>query len=147
MVQGRSGQRGEVSATDLAKMGYCEKKVLLAFLHGERTTPEQRRSMARGRVAHQQYFEQGVAATKDRRCFIASSVFGPDAAETQVLRAYRDAVLIPRRWGRWMVAVYYSISPVMCWILERSPALSAGMRGLLRGIVQACHKSLVGGSS
>lgn len=147
MTQGRSSRRGAVSATDLAKMGYCEKRVLLAHLHGERTTREQRKSMSRGMAAHQRYFEDGMASVRDRRCFVASCVFGPNAAETQVLRAYRDAVLIPRRWGRWMVAVYYRTSPAVCWLLDRSLVLSACVRGLLRIVVPACRKALGGGRS
>ncbi|WP_245951532.1 CFI-box-CTERM domain-containing protein [Paracidovorax anthurii] len=128
-----------MTATELAAMGYCEKKVQLAHLYGQRTTPEQRKAMARGRQAHQRYFEQGVASASDRRCFVATFVFGPEAVETQVLRTYRDRVLLHRRWGRWVVAVYYWVGPAGCWILGRSPALARGVRLLLRIVVVWCR--------
>ncbi|WP_406625409.1 CFI-box-CTERM domain-containing protein [Acidovorax sp. SDU_ACID1] len=147
MAQRRSGRRGEVSATDLAKMGFCEKRVQLAHLYGERTTAEQRKGMARGQAVHQRYFEEGVAATADRRCFVATCVFGPDAAETQVLRTYRDVVLTRRRWGQWAVAAYYRTSPTVCRVLDRSPVMAACVRAVLRIVVAGCRNTLTGGKS
>lgn len=144
MSKRRSGQQNEVSATELAQMGFCEKQVLLNHLYGKRTTSEQRDSMARGQAAHQQYLDEGMTSTADRRCFVASCVFGPEAVETQVLRAYRDAVLSRQCWGRWAVAVYYRISPTVCRILERSPIAAAGVRGLLRIVVNRCRKTIDG---
>ena len=75
----RKGLGDEVSATELAEMGFCEKRVQLAYMYGEQATPEQRKAMARGQGAHKRYLEEGLAATADRRCFVATFVFGPDA--------------------------------------------------------------------
>lgn len=145
MSRRRPGQRDEVTAKELAEMGFCEMRVLLAHLHGEHTTSEQRRARARGLVAHQQYYEEGKASG-DRRCFIATCVFGPDAAETQVLRAYRDAVLLPRPWGRWLVRIYYRTAPGVCSFLDRSPAAAAAMRALLRKVADRCRIAMCQGS-
>ncbi|MFT4192104.1 MAG: hypothetical protein QM617_11365 [Comamonas sp.] len=147
MTQRKTGRRGEVSATDLAKMGFCEKQVQLAHLYGERTTAEQRKGMARGQAEHQRYLREGMAATADRRCFVATCVFGPDAAETQVLRTYRDAVLMRRHWGRWAVKAYYWTSPAVCRVLDRSPAMAACVRAVLRIVVAGCRNRLAGGRS
>jgi len=135
-------RRGDVSATELAEMGFCEKRVQLAHLHGRQVTAEQRKAMARGQAAHQRYFDEGMASTSDRRCFVSTCVFGPDAPETQVLRAYRDAVLMHRRWGRWVVTAYYRVAPAACVILDSSPTTAAGVRGLLRVIVSRCRRAL-----
>lgn len=121
----------QVSATQLAEMGYCEQRMLLAHRLGERTTPTQKRARARGDAAHVRYFAQGMAV-KDRRCFIATCVFGPDAPETWQLRCYRDAVLLPRWWGRWLVAAYYRAAPCVCRLLESWPACMPVTRLLLR---------------
>jgi hypothetical protein len=136
------GERGEVSATELAEMGFCEKRVQLASIYGDRVTPEQRRARARGRDAHQQYFEEGVAASADRRCFVATFVFGPDAAETQVLRAYRDAVLTRGRWGRLLVSLYYRTAPAVCRFLEAEPVAVVAVQRLLRPVVAWCDSAL-----
>lgn len=141
MSKRRKGLRDEVSATELAEMGFCEKKMQLAHVYGERVTPEQRKAMARGQVAHQRYLEEGLAVTADRRCFVATFVFGPDARETQVLRAYRDAVLLRRRWGRALVAAYYRVAPSVCRIMEWSPAAIVGVRWLLCSVVAWCNQT------
>jgi hypothetical protein len=133
----RSRTERAVSATQLAEMGYCEQRMLLAHRLGERTTPAQRQARARGDAAHLRYFAQGAAA-KDRRCFVASCVFGPDALETQQLRGYRDAVLLPRWWGRCLVAVYYRTAPCVCRLLERWPAALSVTRLVLRKLIVMC---------
>lgn len=142
MSKRRKGPGDEVSATELAEMGFCEKRVQLAYMYGEQATPEQRKAMARGQAAHQRYLEEGLAGRSDRRCFVSTYVFGPDAWETQVLRAYRDAVLLRRLWGRWMVAVYYWSAPAVCRVLERSPMAAAGVRALLRMLIPSCLRMI-----
>ncbi|WP_404302465.1 CFI-box-CTERM domain-containing protein [Alicycliphilus denitrificans] len=142
MSKRRKRPGDEVSATELAEMGFCEKRVQLAYIYGEQVTPEQRQAMVRGRAVHQRYLEEGLAATSDRRCFVATFVFGPDAQETQVLRAYRDAVLLRQRWGRGLVAAYYRVAPTGCRIMERSPAIVVGVSCLLRIVVARCEKVL-----
>lgn len=128
-----------VSAKDLAEMGFCEKRVLLAQLHGEQTTPSQQEDVRRGLAAHQQYYEQGVAAvSSDRRCFIATCVFGESAPQTQDLRAFRDSVLLPHWWGRLAVGLYYRIAPAACAILRRSPRLLEVTCVLLGAVVTRC---------
>ncbi len=140
----RQGMRcqGEVAAKDLAEMGFCEKRVQLARLYGERVTPEQRKAMARGQVVHQRYWEEGVAATADRRCFVATFVFGPDASETKVLRAYRDSVLLRQCWGRALVAAYYRVAPMGCRIMARLPGTVVGVRCVLRIVVARYEKAM-----
>ena len=142
MSKRRKEPRDEVSATELAEMGFCEKRVQLAHIYGEQATSEQRKAMARGQVAHQRYLEEGLAATADRRCFGATFVFGPDARETQVLRAYRDTVLVRRHWGRVLVAAYYRIAPSVCRVMERLPATVVGARRMLCIVVACCETAL-----
>lgn len=142
MSKRRKEPGDDVSATEMAEMGFCEKRVQLAHMYGEQTTPEQRKAMTRGQAAHQRYLKEGLAATADHRCFVATFVFGPDARETQVLRAYRDAVLLRRRWGRALVAAYYRVAPMGCRVMERSPATVVGVRRLLRIVVARCEKVL-----
>ena len=60
------GRHGEVAAKDLAEMGFCEKRVQLAHLHGERATPMQRMALARGQVAHHRVWAERVAGAAER---------------------------------------------------------------------------------
>lgn len=142
MSKRRKGLRDEVSATELAEMGFCEKRVQLAYIYGAQATRQQRKAMARGQVAHQRYLEEGLAATANRRCFVATFVFGPDARETQLLRAYRDAVLLRRCWGGSLVAAYYLVAPSVCRIMEWSPATVVGARRMLRIVGTCCETAL-----
>lgn len=142
MPEQRNARRDEVSAKELSEMGFCEKRVQLAHMYGEQVTPEQRKAMARGQVAHQRYLEDGLAATSDRRCFVATCVFGSDARETKVLREYRDTVLLRRRWGRALVAVYYRVAPLGCRVMGRWPAAVGKVRCVLLAVVARCEKEL-----
>lgn len=133
-----------VSASQLAEMGHCEMRMLLAYRLGDRTTPAQRQARARGDAAHARYLAEGRAA-QDRRCFIASHVLGADAVETQVLRRYRDAVLLRHWWGRGLVRLYYRLAPRICRVLERWPGGSALLRPLLRRVASACSGAMLEG--
>lgn len=141
MPKKRNGRRDEVTAKELAEMGFCEKRVQLAHLYGDHVTPEQQEARLRGREAHQRYLVDGMASSGDRRCFVATCVFGPDAVETHVLRAYRDTLLLRRWWGRWVVTVYYRVAPSICRVLMWSPMATAGLRRFLRIVVVACGRS------
>lgn len=138
----RYARRDEVSATELAEMGFCEKRVQLAHLYGDQATPEQRKAKARGLAAHEQYLAEGRASARDRRCFVASCVYGPTAPETQLLRVYRDEVLLRRRWGRCLVVIYYRIGPLACHVLERSPVAAEVMRKVLNVLTALCRRAL-----
>ena len=54
--------RDVVSASELAEMGVCERRVLLAHRHGTRRTSAQRRAMRRGLRAHERFHRDGLAA-------------------------------------------------------------------------------------
>jgi hypothetical protein len=46
-------------------------------------------------------------------CFIATSIYGGDAPETDILRAFRDNTLAKSGFGQAFVNVYYAVSPVV----------------------------------
>lgn len=121
-----------VSATQLAEMGHCEQRVVLAHLYGERTTVQQRQARRRGLRLHEQYLAQGKAAASDGRCFVSSCLFGPMAPETQTLRAFRDFALLPHAWGRLLLTGYYAVAPTVCVLLRRSPMCARLIRGILQ---------------
>jgi predicted RNA-binding Zn-ribbon protein involved in translation (DUF1610 family) len=68
-------------------------------------------------------------AQRSGGCFIASAVYGSDSAPAVLtLRSFRDEHLATTSLGRWLVAVYYCISPsVAAWVSTRP-----WVRGALR---------------
>jgi hypothetical protein len=124
----------QVSATELAKMGKCERQVYLDHHHGEDTSLTAE-FIKRGNHEHEQFNRQ--LSGRDKRCFIATAVFGVDAIETNILRQFRDEHLIPYKLGRVFTALYYSISPYIVIIIEKYPALMIPIRRILRWFIRS----------
>ncbi len=120
------------SASELAQMGRCERLVVFEHLHGRRRTARQQEDRKRGLLAHEQFQREGLDAMSSSslrrgRCFIATCVFG-DSWQTRILRRFRDEVLRPRPWGRWLIWRYYLAGPGMCVVLSRWPFLRRATR-------------------
>ena len=64
----------------------------------------------------------------DRRCFVATSLYGLDDPRTEALRAFRDRSLMPSAAGRALVSAYYRTSPALVSVLDRAPALRSAAR-------------------
>jgi hypothetical protein len=133
-----------VSASDLSQMGVCERLVRFEAQYGKRPSHLQREAMARGSRAHAQFLRDGLCSNPTLKtsvekpwCFIATAVFGPQAAETQTLRMFRDRILRKSAAGRALVRMYYRMSPgIGRWLAGRKWATFV-MRALLRPLVVA----------
>lgn len=138
--------RLDVSASELASMGACEQRIVLEHRHGRRLSEPQRLAVARGLKLHAEFLAQARTIAKERhgRCFIATHVFGRDAPETQVLRAYRDRVLRASAPGRMFIRCYYRLAPGCCRWLARFPPLCHwvrwGLRPLVAHAIRRCGK-------
>ena len=131
----RAPKVDRVSASELAQMGVCERRVKFEHDRGRRRTPEQLQAMKRGRRAHETFYRNGQdAARTGDRCFVSTLVFG-EAPETRILRCFRDQVLRPWPLGRRFIIVYYRFAPAVCRFLDRSPSLLPVARWLLGGVV------------
>lgn len=123
----RTHRRKYISASELAKMGVCEQKIVFEKELGERRTPRQERSAVEGIERHKKFFREALivnpnADTSEKKpwCFVASALYGKDAAETITLRAFRDQLLRPHPMGRELVRMYYRISPTLAaWTVKR----------------------------
>lgn len=111
---------------------YCERQAILDRQHGRTRSKDVEAKAREGTFEHERFAWEGrTQATVDRRCFIASAVYGGDAPQTDLLRAWRDRILMPRRLGRWVVVAYYATSP---WLVRRfgsHPRLTRVVRYLL----------------
>jgi len=76
-------------------------------------------------------------------CAIATAVYGSDtAAEIEILREFRDVVLLPNSPGSALVSIYYRTSPPVADIISRYAVLRAAMRvGLVDPIVAVLNWS------
>ena len=62
-------------------------------------------------------------------CFIATAAYGTDTArELNVLREFRDVVLVPNSLGAGFVSLYYRISPPIASFISRHEALRTVVR-------------------
>lgn len=69
-------------------------------------------------------------------CFIATACYGDYAApEVLVLRQYRDERLLPTKFGSLLVKIYYTISPPIARMLEKSASLRAFTRKYMLSII------------
>lgn len=118
--------------TDIVGTVYCEQKVLFDRARGDARPLPVRAKAAGGTFEHLRFQVEGrTRAAMDRRCFIATVIYGPDAAETNFLRAWRDRVLLPSLAGRAFVRCYYALSPWLVPVLARSSRASAAARVVL----------------
>ncbi|AGG89038.1 hypothetical protein R2APBS1_1915 [Rhodanobacter denitrificans] len=126
-----------ISATELATLGLCEQQAALDRTNGKgRATADQRRWLDAGTASHERARLAALrGAATDRRCFIASAVYGPDAPQTDILRRWRDRSLLPTRAGRAVVRCYYALSPRLVPVLQRCPRLGAAARWVLNRLV------------
>lgn len=139
--QRRTAEGPRVAVTEMSGLLYCETQTALRFKHGKRVSPASARASARGDREHDRHdhnarrFHRRSMETSDRRCFVATAVYGPDSWQVGQLRQFRDAVLLPHEAGRAIVAGYYRVSPTIARWLERSPRARRLLRRLLDRMV------------
>lgn len=76
-------------------------------------------------------------------CFVASSIYGPDAPQTNLLRYYKKARLSTTVWGRLLIRIYYAFAGrLISKILQRSVYLQRVSRNLLDRFVDRLSRIL-----
>ena len=89
----RRHQRPQVTATQLAQMGVCEKLVVFEHRHGKRPTGLQRMALKRGLRVHRQFLRQASTSADG----IVDLVLG---------QAARVAIVSGRCFVRWCRALW-----------------------------------------
>ncbi|KAK0039478.1 hypothetical protein Bpfe_031065 [Biomphalaria pfeifferi] len=129
-----------VSASDLARLGYCERQVAFDAACGEASTPQQREDRSRGTAAHKSFYDEGrrIANRSAKRgyCFVATLALG-ECEETNALRAWRDLYLRRSIIGRRLIHLYYLVSPRLSLQVVGKEAGSARGRACGRQVVCA----------
>ncbi len=119
-----------VSASDVANAAYCPYRILNGS-NGCKVNPRVGKQVARGNKRHEYQNRVGV----DRRCYVATYAYGGEAPETELLRSFRDQVLMPSVPGRCLVRAYYFLSPGLVRACQVSPVLSGVVNRCLRLVV------------
>ena len=139
------------TVSDIVALVYCEQKLVFDKRHGTARDADTERKAADGAFEHLRFEWEGYTRNPgrllaklgqekprsrprpaaDSRCFIASQVYGPNADETDTLRAWRDKVLVPSLLGRVFVQLYYATSPALVAMVRRSPWLAKVARSEL----------------
>jgi hypothetical protein len=124
-----------VSASDLARLGYCERQVAFDAACGEQATPERKAARLRGQAAHEEFFRESQRIARGSetkgRCFVATLALG-NCRETRQLRAFRDLYLRRSVVGMRLIAAYYRRSPALCQWMEGRPRVLEVARTLLK---------------
>lgn len=124
------------SITDIVATVYCEQKAVYDQERGDARPLNVRVKAATGTFEHLRFQVEGqTSQIVDKRCFIATQVYGGEAWQTNALRAWRDRVLMPRAAGRAAVRLYYAISPGIARVLARWPAATSLVRHALDRIL------------
>jgi hypothetical protein len=72
---------------------------------------------------------KGLDAYPPKACFIATAAYGTDTAqEIDVLRAFRDEILLHNSLGARFVSFYYKNSPPMADLISKHDVLRAIVR-------------------
>ena len=125
-----------VTATEVSECCWCEQRIVLDRLRGKRRSAEAWREMAAGTAAHAELHLAAVnGKAGDHRCFIATAVWGMRDERTMALRAWRDASLLTRWWGRIAVQLYYGVSPSLAALVVKVPPLRDALDRLLTSLV------------
>lgn len=125
-----------ISASDAGRARFCPKYLHFKY-SGVEISQAAHLARLRGDSAHAQ-FNQSIES-EDKRCFIASHLYGIDDIRTVHLRQFRDRRLMTNWLGRLLIKGYYWLSPY----LVRACRANSIMDILVRKTVDQIIKSLL----
>lgn len=131
-------RRAPMTVTELAGYARCEQQAAFDARYGDKRSKDWNQKARAGNRAHraQQWHAAAIGKAGDERCFVATAVFGPHAAETEALRAWRDHALTPYPAGRLIVRAYYRLGSQIAPIVQRHKVLRRSARAILKRFVK-----------
>ncbi len=128
-----SGSGGLSTSTDTADIAYETPGVKTATADINAATGESTFVSCEAKIVPN---TDGENRGDGEGCFIATAAYGTALAnEIDVLREFRDNVLLEFSLGRTLVEAYYSVSPPIANIIEKNKVLQSATRSLLRPVV------------
>lgn len=123
-----------VSASAAGRAAFCGKSVELQA-RGASVSEKARKARIKGEKEHDRFNAEIKSQTADRRCFIASHVYGIDDPRTEALRRFRDSRLMPSKPGRLLVRIYYALSPAAVRMCKRCSVLDSMARRVVAAVL------------
>lgn len=138
----------KVTATELSKMTFCEQQAYYAKerpnfkpefhrradrIKYKKMEVQNQKRIAQGNRIHENH--EKYNASTDKRCFVATCIYGQEAWQTESLRQYRDKKLMKSWLGKLVVQLYYAVSPVAVKVIEYAPFLRKTVTYVLNKIV------------
>lgn len=120
-----------VSASDVGRAAFCPHYLELKN-RGVKASRQAEASRAKGDASHDQLNRMA----QDKRCYIASHLYGIDDSRTEALRSFRDKNLLNHRPGKILVNIYYRLSPTLVSISSHISAVDQCLRFIVNGIVK-----------
>jgi hypothetical protein len=119
-----------VSASDIGQACYCPKALTHKY-SGTSISVSAIAARKQGNQAHDELNKD----VEDKRCFVASHLFGTCDPRTELLRRFRDTHLRSMP-GRCLVELYYRTSPSLVVAARQSRPLDAVMRWAVTQVVR-----------
>jgi len=127
----RRGKKVWVSASDVGRAAFCPHYLELKS-KGTEASMQAKAARDRGDASHDELNRMG----QDKRCYIASHLYGIEDGRTEALRSFRDNTLLRHHPGKVLVNIYYRLSPTLVTISSRCPAAERCLRYMINGIVK-----------
>jgi len=124
-------KRNWVSASDAGRASFCPHHLELKH-KGSKPSASAKAARTRGDNAHDELNK----AAEDKRCFVASHLYGIDHGKTVLLRRFRDRHLTEKWYGQWSIGVYYALSPALVDIARRVKVVDWVLRLTVNGIIK-----------
>jgi len=96
----------------LVQDGSAEQSLIQALVSAPDRLRQADEEKRREQALAQERARSSATKKKSGGCYVATAVYGSyDCPQVRVLRRWRDSALLPTRWGRGLVGMYYAISP------------------------------------
>ncbi len=122
-----------ISASDAGRARFCPKYLHLKY-SGAEISQLALLARQRGDRAHTQ-FNKSIES-EDKRCFIATHLYGVDDQRTVLLRNFRDRRLMTNWSGRLLIKVYYRLSPYLVSTCQANSIMDVLVRKTVNHIIK-----------
>jgi hypothetical protein len=131
MKNDRKDNRAWVSASKAGRAQFCPH-----YLELERNRADVSKRAAAARIKGDRKHDALNRKAEDKRCYVASHLYGIDDSRTNLLRAFRDNRLKDSIPGQLFIGVYYRLSPMLVVLAKRSKLVEKVLSSIVDKIVR-----------
>lgn len=131
MKNDRKDKRAWVSASKASRAQFCPH-----YLELERNRADVSKRAAAARIKGDRKHDALNRRAEDRRCYVASHLYGIDDCRTNMLRTFRDNRLKHSLPGKLFIAFYYRLSPTLVVLAQKSTLVEKALGSAVDKIVK-----------